>query len=54
MGLVFWEYFALAIGPVPALWKWAGAFCAIVIVLAIPVQLGTFIRRKIKTRVRPT
>lgn len=53
MCLRFLVNLALTIGPIPVLWQWLDTTCAIVIVVAIPIQLGTFIRRKFKTRARP-
>lgn len=53
MGLYILGSFAMGLGPVPVLWMRLGEICAIAIVVAIPMQLGAFIRRKLKARARP-
>ena len=53
MCLKYLAYLALTAGPVPVLWQWLDTICAIVIVVAIPIQLGIFMRRKFKARARP-
>jgi hypothetical protein len=52
-GLYFSVSVWLPFGPVPVLLKVSDTICAIAIVVAIPLQLGTFIRRKLKARARP-
>ncbi len=53
MCLRFLALILFARGSEPVFWQWLDTFCAIAIVVAIPVQLGTFIRRKFKSRARP-
>ena len=52
-GLYFSVSVWLPFGPVPVLLKVTETICAIAIVVAIPVQLGTYIRRKIRARAKP-
>ena len=52
-GLYFSVSVWLPLTPLPVLLKVTDTICAIAIVVAIPVQLGTYIRRKFKARARP-